>query len=393
MDFKINFSGKAHTYTEDEIAVVVDAMRSADPLTQGKYKDAFEKAFCDYNGNEYAFSMCNATAALELAAQMCLFTESDEIIAPSHTFTSSVYPFIKKGAKVRWADIDPTTRVVTLGNIKKCITPHTKAIIVVHLYGFIIPDIEEIGKFARENEILLIEDVAQAMGTEIRGKKAGTFGDFGIFSFHSHKNITTIGEGGMLTVKSPRYAEIIPMLRHNGHCGFDYPRTDYWIPAMGNLDLPHLDGHDLMPNNYCLGEIECALGTKLLTRLDTINEQKRQRALYFIDALSDFPVLQFHRVENTQHNYHLLVAYVTNGQRDTILKKLAYDYRIKCVVQYYPLNRYPLYQKLGFGEAHCPNADNFFDNMISFPFHHWMSDSELDYMLQSTLSVLKDIRK
>lgn len=391
MNFKINFSGKAHIYTEDEIQVVIDAMRSSDPLTQGKHRDIFEKSFCDYNGNQYAFSLCNATAALELAAQMCLFTQNDEIIAPSHTFTSSVYPFIKKGAKVKWADIDLNTRVVNLESIKKCVTPYTKAIVVVHLYGFIIPDIEAIAIFAKENGILLIEDVAQALGTEINGKKAGTFGDFGIFSFHSHKNITTLGEGGMITVQSPKYADIIPMLRHNGHCGFDYERSDYWIPAMSNLDLPHLNGHNLMPNNYCLGEVECALGTKLLGRLTTINEQKRQRALYFIDALSEFPILQFHRVDNTQHNYHLLVAYVKHGKRDDIMKQLAYHYGIKCVVQYYPLNRYPLYEKLGFGEANCPHADDFFDNMISFPFHHWMSDSELNYMLQATLSVLKEI--
>lgn len=391
MDFKINFSGRAHTYTEDEIQVVIDAMRSKETLTQGKYRDIFEKTFCDYNGNDYAFSVCNATAALEMTAQMCLFSKNDEIIAPSHTFTSSVYPFIKKGATVRWADIDLATRVVNLESIKKCVNSHTKAIIVVHLYGYIIPDIEAIASFARDNGILLIEDVAQALGTEIHGKKAGTFGDFGIFSFHSHKNITTLGEGGMLTVKSEKYADIIPMLRHNGHCGFDYPRSNYWIPAMGNLDLPHLNGHDLMPNNYCLGEIECALGTKLLERLNTINDQKRQRALYFIDALSEFPILQFHRIDNTQHNYHLLVAYVKNGKRDDIMKKLAYTYGIKCVVQYYPLNRYPLYEKLGFGEANCPHSDDFFDNMISFPFHHWMSDSELNYMLHATLSVLKEI--
>lgn len=391
MEFKINFSGKAHTYTDDEIQTVIEAMRSADPLTQGKYRDTFEQAFCAYNGSKYAFSVCNATAALEMAAQMCLFEEGDEIVAPSHTFTSSVYPFVKKGARVKWADIDITTRVVTLNSIKKCITSKTKAIVVVHLYGFIIPEIEAIALFAQENRLLLIEDVAQAMGTEINGRKAGTFGDFGIFSFHSHKNITTLGEGGMLTVKTEKYANIIPLLRHNGHCGFDYPRSEYWLPAMGNLDLPNLDGYDLMPNNYCLGEIECALGTKLLERLDTINNEKRSRALAFIDALQEYPILQFHRVDDKRHNYHLLVASVQNSQRDNIMRKLAYEYKIKCVVQYYPLNRYPLYQKLGFGEAVCPNADHFFDNMISFPFHHWMSDTEFDYMLQSTISVLKEL--
>jgi len=391
MEFKVNFSGTGHRYTQEEVDIVVDVMQSADPLTQGKYRDLFENKFCNYNGNEYAFSVCNATAALEIAAQMCLFKKGDEVVVPSHTFTSSVYPFIKKGAKPVWADIDFDTRVITLENIKKCISPKTKAIVVVHLYGFIIPDIDEISKFAQENNIILIEDVAQAMGTEINNKKAGTFGDFGIFSFHSHKNITTLGEGGMLTVKEKKYADIIPMLRHNGHCGFEYEREHYWQPAMGELDLPSLEGEYLMPNNYCLGEVECALGAKLLDRLDELNEQKRLRAIYFIEELEKFDILEFHKIKDNRHNYHLLVAYVKDGQRDNIMKKLVYDKQIKCVVQYYPLNRYPLYQKLGYEDANCPNSDKFFDNMISFPFQHWMSNEEYNYMLKSTKEILKEL--
>ena len=391
MGFKILFGGRGHKYTQEELDIVNEVMQSADPLTQGKYRDIFEEKFCDYNGNKYAFSVNNATAALEMAAQMCLFEEGDEIIAPAHTFTSSVYPFIKKCAKVVWADIDLQTRVVTLESIKRCITPNTKAIIAVHLYGFIIPEIQAIADFAKENGILLIEDVAQAMGTELEGKKAGTFGDFGVFSFHSHKNITTLGEGGMLTVRDKKYADIIPMLRHNGHCGFDYEREHYWQPAMGDLDLPNVDGENLMPNNYCLGEVECALGAKLLERLDIMNAQKRARAIRFIDELKEFDDLVFHRVEDTRHNYHLLVAYVKNGKRDEVMKKLVYDKKIQCVVQYYPLNRYPLYQKLGFGEADCPNTDEFFDNMISFPFQHWMSDEDFEYMLQATKEVMREL--
>lgn len=391
MDFKIKFSGTGHRYNENEINAVVEAMQKAEPLTQGKYKDIFEEKFCKYNGSKYAFAVCNATAALEMVAQMCLFDKGDEIVAPSHTFTSSVYPFVKKEAKVVWADIDLDTRVVTLDSIKKCITKNTKAIVVVHLYGFIIPQIQEIADFAKENGILLIEDVAQAMGTQINGKKAGTFGDFGIFSFHSHKNMTTLGEGGMLAVKEKKYADIVPMLRHNGHCGFKEQREHYWIPAMGDLDMPMLDDRMLLPNNYCLGEVECALGIKLLDRIDEMNQQKRDRAISFIDEMKEFEDLVFHRVDTDKHNYHLLVAYVKNEKRDEIMKKLVYDKKIQCVVQYYPLNRYPLYQKLGFGNANCPNADEFFDNMISFPFHHWMNNDDFEYMLNSTKEVLKEV--
>lgn len=391
MDFKLKFSGRGHKYTQDEMNIMTKVMQDADPLTQGKYKNEFESKFCKYNGNKYAFSVCNATAALEMVAQMCLFKESSEIIAPTHTFTSSVYPFIKKGAKVIWADIDLNTRVVTFDSIKKCITSKTKAIIVVHLYGFIVPEIEKIANLAKEHNILLIEDVAQAMGTELNGKKAGTFGDFGIFSFHSHKNITTLGEGGMLSVKEKKYADIIPMIRHNGHCDFKQERKYYWEPAMGDLDLPMLDGENLFPNNYCLGEVECALGAKLIDRIDEMNTTKRARAISFIDQLQEFNELVFHKVNDRRHNYHLLVAYVKNHKRNKIIKKLAYEKKIQCVVQYYPLHRYPLYKKLGFGDANCPNSEEFFDNMISFPFHHWMSEEDFKYMIESVREVMGDI--
>lgn len=390
MRFKIPFSGRSHIYTNDEKKVVLHAMDNAYPMTQGKYRDEFEKKFCDYIGTEYAFAVCNATAALEMTAQLCQFSEGDELIAPSHTFTSSVYPFIKKGAKIKWADIDINTRVVTSETIEENITPNTKAILVVHLYGY-MASMPEIMKLAAKHKLLVIEDAAQAIGTEIDGQHSGTFGDFGVFSFHSHKNMTMFGEGGMLVLKDEKYAKIIPMLRHNGHCDFDFKKPNYWSPAMGNVDLPELNGKYLMPNNYCLGEIECALGIKLLDRINTINDEKRNRALKFIDGLKDYPELIFHRVDNKRHNYHLLVAQMVNGKRDTFIDKMANEKGIQCIVQYYPLNRYALYQKLGFGNAKCPNTDEFYDNMVSFPFHHWMNDEDFQYMLESTIDVLENI--
>ena len=391
MQFKIKFSGKSHNYTEEEIETVVQAMKDAEPYTQGKYLKKFEEKFCKYIGASHAFAINNATSALEMAAQLCQFEPGDEVIIPSHTFTSTAYPFAKKEAKIVWADIDLQTRLVTAETIEKKIGPHTKAVVVVHLSGY-AADMPSIMDIARKYNLFVIEDAAQSMGTDIDGKKSGTFGDFGVFSLHSHKNITTLGEGGMMVVKEKKYADIIPMLRHNGHCNFLFDRDDYWIPAMGNVDFPVLNGKILWPNNYCLGEIECALGAKLLDRLDEINNQKRKRAIYFIDTLKDYPELEFHRVDTSRHNYHLLASRMTNGKRDEFIRKMAHEKGIQCVVQYYPLNRYPLYQKIGFGQAECPNTDNFFDNMVSFPFHHWLRDSELSYMLDSTIEVLISLK-
>ena len=251
---KIDFSGRAHAYTEGEINVVIEAMQNADPLTQGKNLRAFENKFAGYIGSPYVFALCNATAALELAAQVCLFKQDDEVIIPSHTFTATAYPFLKKGAKIVWADIDSHTRVATAETILQRITPRTKAIVVVHLYGY-AADMPEIMELAGKYGIKVIEDAAQSLGAEVAGRKSGTFGDLGVFSFHSHKNITTLGEGGMLSVRDERIVRIIPGLRHNGHCDFPFERQDYWMPAMGNVDMPELDGEYLYPNNYCLGEI------------------------------------------------------------------------------------------------------------------------------------------
>ena len=368
-------------------------MQSADPLTQGRYRDAFEEKFSRYIGLDYCFTVNNATAGLELAAQLCLFNRDDEIVAPSHTFTASVYPFLKHGAKIVWADIDPLTRVVTAETLEAKISRNTKALLIVHLYGY-CADMPSIMDLAEKHNLLVIEDVAQALGTACKEKNAGSFGDFGIFSFHSHKNISTLGEGGVIAVKRDDMAKVIPMLRHNGHCGFDFTQEEYWKPAMGNVAFPELNGERIWPNNFCLGEIECALGSVLIDRIDSINEEKRNRAVSFIDALQDFPELEFHKVENNRHNYHLLVARVKHGNRDAFIKKMAYEKSIQCIVQYCPLNRYDFYREIGYEIADCcSNADDFFDNMVSFPFHHWMSDDELGYMTNATRDVLQELRE
>ncbi|MDD5090795.1 MAG: DegT/DnrJ/EryC1/StrS family aminotransferase [Candidatus Wallbacteria bacterium] len=393
MSYKIHFSNRGHAYTEDEIRIATDAMRSADPLTQGRFRNSFEEKFTSFLGNDRkCFALCNATAGLEIAAMLCRFQPGDEFIIPSHTFTASCYPFIKKGGTPVWADIDPETRVANAQTFARLISSRTRAIVVVHLYGF-VADMPEIMELAEKHNLLVVEDSAQAIGAELSGRKAGTFGDFGIFSFHSHKNITTLGEGGMLAVKDPSLASLVPMLRHNGHCDFNFARQDYWLPAMGNVDLPELDGIPLMPNNFCLGEVECALGTALLDRINAINRDRRRRALAFIDGLQDYPEIVFHRVDSDRHIYHLLVGKAIGNIRDEFIRRMALNKGIQCVVQYYPLNRYDLYRKLGFGYADCPQGDDLFDNMISFPFHQWMTEEQFAYMLQSAREVLNEIRQ
>lgn len=395
MDIKVNFSGRAVRYTEEEIAVVVEAMRNADPLTQGRHMRAFESKFAQYQGvpQGSCFTTMNGCAALEMSAQLCLFKPGDELVIPSHTFTASAYPYLKKGARLVWADVDAHTRVVTARSIEKALTPRSKAVVVVHLYGY-VADMPAIAALCKERGLILIEDAAQAIGAEVDGKKAGSFGDMAVFSFHSHKNLTTLGEGGMLYVRDPALAAVIPALRHNGHCAYAFERPDYWKPAMGNVDVPMLDGEALLPNNYCLGEVECALGAKLLDRIDQINDQKRSRALAFIDALADCPELEFHRVDSRRHNYHLLAARMTTGplMRDRFMRAMSEEKGVKCVVQYIPLDRYDFYKRLAAAPATAPMRTPFSTAMVSFPFQHWLSEEDFQYMLAATREVVQSLR-
>jgi len=391
MTFRIPFSGRGHNYTNEEISVAVDAMRSAVPLTQGSYMREFEEKFCRYVNAEHAFAVSNATNGLELAAQLCQIDHGDEVVIPAHTFTSTAYPFVKAGAHIVWADIDPDLRVVSAQSFLKCISPQTRVLVVPHLYGF-GADMVSIMSLAREYGLIVVEDVAQALGVSISTQLAGTYGDIGVYSFHSHKNITTLGEGGMVIVRNPQWAEVIPMLRHNGHCAYSYDRSDYWIPAMGNVNLPELNGKPLWPMNCCIGEVECAVGIKLLDRADDMNKQKRDRAISVIDKLSDYPELTFHRECSGRHNYHLLVAKVQDGLRDLFIRRMAFHHGIQCVVQYCPLNRYPFYQKLGFGAADVPHTDKFYDNMVSLPFNHLLTESEIEDIIAASQETIDYLR-
>ena len=149
--------------------------------------------------------------------------KGNEIIIPAHTYCASALPFVREKAKIIWADINSNTRVVDIDDILKKITNKTKAIVIVHLYGYAC-DFSRIINFCKKRKIKIIEDCAQSLGAEIKNKKIGTLGDFACYSFHSQKNITTLGEGGMLYVKENNLASRVPGLRHNGHCNIDYKR-------------------------------------------------------------------------------------------------------------------------------------------------------------------------
>ncbi|APJ04570.1 DegT/DnrJ/EryC1/StrS family aminotransferase [Silvanigrella aquatica] len=394
MEKIINWSGRGQQYTSEELKLITEVATLADPLTQGQYQKQFEKDFENYLGqNGHAYAVSSATAAIELAAILCQFEKGDEVIIPAHTFVASAISFARLGCVIKWADIDFHTRVIDIENIRKLITPKTKALMAVHLYGNAAP-MQELQELCSNHDIILIEDAAQALGGELNHQKLGTFGDFSCFSFHTHKNISTLGEGGMLWVKDPNLAKMVPGLRHNGLRPFENQEY-YWKPAMSNVDF---DLQGIWPYNFCMAEVPSALGSALLKRNDQIIEKRTQRANKFLESFKNFPELIFQKIQpQSKHAWHLMTAYydseIYGKSRDDLISSLFNTYKLKTVVQYYPLYRYPIFQKSNMSEASCPNTDKFFDNMISFPFHEWMSHDDFDEMIKRVQLALIELRK
>jgi len=392
-DFRVSFPARMRPYKEAEIDVVVDVMRNAEAQTQGKYLRQFQADFEEYTGANHAFAVDNCTNALRLAAIRCELEPGDEVIIPGYTFCATAIPFGETGAKIVWADIDPDTWVVDPADIERKITDRTKAIVVVHLLGMPV-NMPAVMAIAEKHNLRVVEDCAQAPGAQINGQHVGTFGDFGCFSFHAAKQITTLGEGGMLTCKYDEDAELIPGLRHNGSRPYPEGRERYWDPAMSNVDL---DMAGVWPKNFCIGEAQCAPGSEMLKSLDEINDTLIEQSEKIKAGLADTPEISFAKIpEGYRHVFHQFVLHFDGGDfgatRNDLMDIMVFKKKIRVIVQYYPLYRYPLFQKLGAGEHDCPVLESWWDNSFSFPWWCGIPDETIDYLVSSLKEAIAELK-
>lgn len=391
--YKVPFPGKMHAYSEEAIEAALKVMRAADGQTQGTYLRQFEADLKEYLGANHLFAVDNATNALRLSAILCRLGPGDEVIVPAYTFCATAIPFGQTGAKIVWADIDKDTWVVNPEDIKRKMTPRTKAVVVVHLLGMPV-NMPAVMAIAEQHGLRVVEDCAQAPGAAINGRKVGTFGDFGCFSWHGAKNFTTLGEGGALTVKSDADAALVPGLRHNGVRGFEGERKRYWIPAMSTVDM---DIQDVWPNNFCIGEAQCAVGSAELKHLDQNNATLIKQAAMIKAALADTPEIEFARIPaGYKHIFHQFAMHFNGSafvaDRNDLMEILVNDCKIRCIVQYYPLYRFPLFQKMGFGKHDCPVLEAWWDNSFSFPWWCGMPDETVEYLVNSVKTAIKKLK-
>lgn len=391
--YRVSIPARQRAYTEAEIAAVVGAMRNCECQTQGPMLAKFQEDFQKFTGAEHAFAVDNATNALSLAATLCRIHPGDEVIIPAFTFCASAIPFGKQGAKIVWADMDPDTWEVSPADIERKITPKTKAIVVVHLLGMPC-DMPAVMEIAHRHGLKVVEDCAQALDARINGQHVGTFGDYGCFSFHGAKAMTTLGEGGMLTVKSDEDAALVPGIRHNGCCAFHYERERYWVPAMSNVDM---DMEGFWPNNFCIGEVQCALGSEELKTVSANTDVIIRQNDKLRELLADTPEISFNKIPaGYRHVRHQYVQHFDGSafgkNRNDLLDLLTAKYGIRSIVQYYPLYRYPLFQKLGSGEFDCPVLEKWWDNSFSVPMWNGMDEESLKTIAESVKAAVRDLK-
>ncbi|WP_176055884.1 DegT/DnrJ/EryC1/StrS family aminotransferase [Brucella intermedia] len=272
--------------------------------SRGQFISKFESAFADYVGASSATSVANGTVAIHLALEALGIGHGDEVIVPSFTYIASVNTIMQSGAKPVFVDSLSSTLQVDPASIRAAITPQTKAVMAVHLYGHPC-DMDALVEICNEHGLLLVEDCAEAFGTFWKDRHVGTFGDASSFSFFGNKTITT-GEGGMVLARDPSVMERARRLKSQGVSA----TREYW--------------HDMLAFNYRMTNIEAAIGLAQLEMADMLLEKKKNVAEFYSRRLSGLPLRTHDFSGEGKHSYWMCSIILNDAaDRDPLRKQLA----------------------------------------------------------------------
>lgn len=358
------------TIDEDDIQAVCEVLRS-DFLTTGPKIAEFEKTVAEYTGAKYAIAVSSGTAALHAACLAAGIGKGDEVITTPITFAASANCVLYCGGTPVFADINPKTYNIDPEDIRRKITPKTKAIIPVHFTGQPC-DLDAIHTIATEYGLIVIEDAAHALGAEYKGKKIGGLSDMTVFSFHPVKHITT-GEGGTVTTNDEQLFERLKLFRTHGITrdkSLMINKEDGWFYEQ--LELGY---------NYRITDFQCALGISQMKKLDRFIGRRLEIAAKYDAAFAGIEgVITPEQADECKNSYHLYVIQLTNIPRNE-----AYN---KCIssglgvnVHYIPVYKHPYYQRNGYADVCCPNAEELYSRLISLPMYPSLTDEELEYVI------------
>lgn len=356
----------------NELAYLSDCINTGWISSQGAYVKRFEKEFAEYCGAQYPVAVSNGTVALHLALAAFDIKAGDEVLVPDLTFAASVNAVIYTGATPVLVDIDPVTWTISVDEIEKNITPRTKAIMPVHLYGH-AAHMDEIMALARKHKLLVIEDAAEAIGGKYKGKHVGSLGDAATFSFFGNKTITT-GEGGMVFFKDKKAYEKAIVLRDHGMS----KEKKYW--------------HDYVGFNYRMTNLQAAIGCAQLERIGEFVEAKKKLAAFYNRVLHEVGSFTLPPEETWAVNgYWLYTALLKDNAgitRDTLIEKMLKN-GVETRPAFYPLHEMPPYRNYP-TKSKFVNSKRVSAQGISFPSSVNIAPEELDNIAQALHSIFQN---
>jgi perosamine synthetase len=352
----------------NELAYVTECIKTAWISSQGKFVKLFEKTFCDLIGHPKALAVSNGTVAIHLALEALGIKEGDEVIVPDLTFAATINAVLYCGATPVLVDVEPNTWNISGKQIESKITSKTKAIVLVHLYGNPC-DIRPISDLAKRNNIWIVEDCAEALGSIYYGKHVGYFSDAATFSFFGNKTVTT-GEGGMVTFKDPSIGDYASTLRDHGMS----KETKYW--------------HNTIGFNYRMTNLQAAIGVAQMERFDEIVDQKHKIAALYNNELINIAGITLQKVESWAMSSYWMYTFLLGEESGTNRQRIMRHFN-SCGIEtrptFYPLHQMPPYKRYSDHKT-FPHSERISSTGISLP-----SSLDLDSeVVERIVSALKD---
>jgi dTDP-4-amino-4,6-dideoxygalactose transaminase len=348
-----------HDSIRDEIECAIKQVIDKTAFAGGPFVTQFEKEFASFCQCDYAIGVGTGTDALWLSLLALGIGQGDEVITVPNTFIATAEAISFTGARPVFVDIEEKTYNINPALLEAALTPRTKAIIPVHLYGQ-MADMDSIIKIAKAHKLSVIEDACQAHGAEYKGRRAGSIGETGCFSFYPGKNLGACGEGGAVVTNNTTLAEKIRMLRDHGQ-----PKKYY---------------HSLIGWNARMDGVQGAILSVKLKYLNQWNESRRKNAQAYGKLLAHIDgIIAPQEVDYNRHVYHIYAVRVQG--RDTLIKNLA-EKDIACGIHYpVPIHLQDAYRFLGLGKGSFPIAEKCSEELVSLPMFPEMTKEQVDFVV------------
>ncbi|WP_186580809.1 UDP-4-amino-4,6-dideoxy-N-acetyl-beta-L-altrosamine transaminase [Aquibacillus kalidii] len=371
---------------DEDIQKVIEVLKS-DYLTTGPYIEQFEKDIASFVGTKYAVAFSNGTAALHGACFAADIKEGDEVITSPMTFVASANCVLYQGGKPVFVDVDEMTYNIDPGKIEEKINNSTKAIIPVDFTGQ-PADLDKIMEIAKENNLIVIEDAAHALGATYKGRKIGSISDMTMFSFHPVKHITS-GEGGIITTNNEMYYQKLLQFRSHGITREHDKIKDNHGPWYYEMQF--------LGYNYRMTDIQAALGSSQLRKIDRFIELRKKYVHLYNEAFSN--VEEFttpFQKQDGDSSWHLYIIRL-NLEKLKVNRKAIYEellqQNIGVNVHYIPVHLQPYYQERGYKQGSCPIAENLYEEIITLPLFPAMTEKDVMDVIRVVKSVISQYRR